>query len=486
MNSRLYGTTFAIALFALAAGACATEAPSTSAPEAGFENALQARLQLQPNLNKAKNVILFIGDGMGLSTVTAARIFTGQSAGQQGEEHVLPFEYFPNVALVKTYNTNQQVSDSAGTATAMHSGIKTRAGVIAIGPEVERQDCKASLAKQLPSLADLAEERGLATGLVSTARVTHATPATLYAHSPERNWENDSQLPPQAVADGCRDIARQLVDYTVGDGIDVILGGGRREFVGTALGGKRKQASADLIKDWLKQSPQRHFVTNNEELQALPAHGQVIGLFADSHMSYILERNEDSGEPSLPDMTRKAIELLSQNDEGFFLMVEGGRIDHGHHQGQAGLALREAQDFAQAVQTALASTNTSETLIVVTADHSHVFTIAGYPTRGNPILGLVVSNDDAGNAMTEPAKARDGLPYTTLGYHNGPGAMLKREGTPTHGPQAVQLAAIPTWAETHAGEDVPLYANGPRAHMFGGVIDQELIFHLIKHAYGWN
>jgi len=101
---------------------------------------------------RAKNVILFIGDGMGISTITAARIYDGQKRGETGEENQLSFERFPNVALVKTYNTNAQVPDSAGTATAMHSGQKTRIGVLGIGPEAEKGVCRDALAYPLPLL----------------------------------------------------------------------------------------------------------------------------------------------------------------------------------------------------------------------------------------------------------------------------------------------------------------------------------------------
>ena len=195
----------------------------------------------------ARNVILFIGDGMGVSTVTAARIFDGQSLDMSGEEHELIFETFPHVALVKTYNTNQQVPDSAGTATAMMTGRKTRAGVINIGPEARRRDCRAALDNPLRPLGAIAGERGKSVGVVTTTRLTHATPAAVFAHSPERDWESDRYLP---VADrelGCRDIAFQLTHFDVGDGLDVALGGGRAEFYGGGFDGNRVAEQDDLI-----------------------------------------------------------------------------------------------------------------------------------------------------------------------------------------------------------------------------------------------
>jgi alkaline phosphatase len=160
---------------------------------------------------KAKNVILFIGDGMGISTITAARIYAGQKQGQTGEEFQLSFEKFENVALVKTYNTNAQVPDSAGTATAMHSGVKTRIGVLGIGSEAEKGVCKDALAHPLPLLGEEVKRRGLALGIVTTTRLTHATPASVYSRSADRDWEADSNIPADQQH-GCKDIALQLAE----------------------------------------------------------------------------------------------------------------------------------------------------------------------------------------------------------------------------------------------------------------------------------
>ena len=140
-------------------------------------------------------------------------------------------------------------------------------------------------------------------------------------------------------------------------------------------------------------------------------------------MQFETDRPRDSGgEPSLSQMTAKAIDVLARAPKGFFLMVEGGRIDHGHHAGNAYRALTETIEFSNAVRVALAKTDPKQTLIVVTADHGHVFTFGGYAKRGNPILGKVVHADEDGAAgASEPARDLLGLPYTTLGYLYGPG-----------------------------------------------------------------
>jgi len=451
--------------------------------------------QTVSNAGHARNVILFIGDGMGVSTVTAARIFAGQAAGLAGEEHSLVFETFPHLALVKTYNTNQQVPDSAGTATAIYTGHKTRAGVISVGPEARRGNCTEGLKHPLTTIRDIAKSKGRAVGIVTTARVTHATPAALYARSPEREWESDLLLPEADRASGCRDIASQLASVEPG-GLDIVLGGGRQQFFGSERGGVRRGASDDLVRQWLDGAANRRYVTTAAELHALQPDEEVLGLFGDGHLSYVAERAAGTSEPSLPGMTAAAIDRLD-NEVGFFLMVEGGRIDHGHHDGRAGYALVETVEFARAVEVALGKVDLDETLILVTADHSHVLTIGGYPVRGNPVLGLVIENDSSGEARKEPSLAADGKPYTTLGYANGPGAARSgARSAPQPGIDGVYQALIPRIDtnldgtpdidESHGGEDVPLYAIGAGSEAVSGVIEQNLVFDIMMKAFGWQ
>jgi alkaline phosphatase len=178
-------------------------------------------------------------------------------------------------------------------------------------------------------------------------------------------------------------------------------------------------------------------------------------------------------------MTRFAIERLRQNPRGYFLMIEGGKIDHAHHAGNAHRALTDGIALANAVAVANELTDAADTLIVVTADHSHTFTIAGYPKRGNPILGKVEA--PAG----EPAEDANGRPYTTLGYANGPGY---RESVPdltdvdTTAVDFLQVAGIPMESETHGGEDVAAFARGPNAEALRGVIEQNLLYNIMRDA----
>ncbi|VAW73649.1 Alkaline phosphatase [hydrothermal vent metagenome] len=461
---------------------------------------------------QAKNIILFIGDGMGVSTVTAARILEGQLRGEPGEENLLSFEHFPHVALVKTYNTNQQTPDSAGTMSAIMTGEKTRSGVISVNRHSKRNHCKGSQDKSLQTFLEYAEQAGKATGIVTTTHLTHATPAATFAHSPERRWESDSEMPEMALQDGCKDIAVQLIEFPYGDGLEVALGGGRRYFMPntqtdpelTDRKGQRKDGR-DLIHEWLSAG-RSAYVWNQAQFKALDLKtiDHLLGLFNYSHMQYEADRSHDSaGEPSLTDMTAKAIDILEKNQHGYFLMVEGGRIDHAHHAGNAYRALTDTIEFSNAIATARNLTNADDTLILVTADHSQVFTMAGYPTRGNPILGKVISNDIFGEPESEPTLARDGKPYTTLGYQNGAGFAVSNTSTLTSEYRAAvggreqdlstidtenlnfhQQALVPLISETHGGEDVALYAEGPGASRVHGVMEQNVIFQIMREAMG--
>ncbi len=468
---------------ALPMGACTTIGTGRDVPTL----ASASPAERAPASGKAKNVILFIGDGMGISTITAARIYAGQKRGETGEENVLSFETFPNVALVKTYNTDAQVPDSAGTATAMHSGRKTRIGVLGVGPGVERGNCESGQANALPLLGEEVKQRGLALGIVSTARLTHATPASVYARTPDRNWEADAAIPADQRGKGCNDIATQLVN---GDW-DVALGGGTASFFGKNKGGRRADDAADLPAAWAQRTGGT-YISDKAALAAAPVGKPVLGLFGASHMDYMGNADRDASQPTLTDMTAQAIARLKTDPDGYYLMVEGGRIDHAHHGGQAGLALEEAVEFAKAIQYAIDNTDPEETLIMVTADHSHVFTISGYPRRGNDILGLVIppegggEDDDGGDGG--PTLAADRKPYTTLGYGNGPGSIanLAERPTPETGITARQQSAIPLGSETHGGEDVALYAQGPGATRVRGVIEQNLIYDFIRKAFGWE
>lgn len=445
---------------------------------------------------RAKNVILFIGDGMGVTTVAAARILQGQINGGMGEENLLFFEMFPRLAMSKVYNTNAQVPDSAGTMTAMMTGTKTKEGIIAVGPQVVRGDHTTVPGNELMTLLERAETKGLSTGIVSTARITHATPACTYAHSPERDWEADVNLSPEAKADDFPDIARQLIEFPYGDGLEVALGGGRRYFLPDSTPDPEdvgatgiREDGRNLTQEWLGQ-PGSAYVWDQAGFDAINPSSvdHLLGLFEASHMEYEADRHLDTaGEPSLTEMTEKAIDILDRDNQGYFLMVEAGRIDHAHHAGNAYRALTDTITFAEAIEAAAAKVDLSETLILVTADHGHVFTIAGYPTRGNDILGKVISNDETGEPAPDFARDLDGLPFTTLSYANGPGYIPgprpDLELVDTADPDYLQEATVPLSSETHSGEDVPLYGVGKGAKEVHGTLEQDEVHDIMRAAF---
>ncbi|WP_334020387.1 alkaline phosphatase [Alteromonas sp. S015] len=502
----------------------ATSGESASSSNATFTATVNSQEELKAmvaNLRgKAKNVILFVGDGMGVSTVTAARILDGQMNGLAGEENQLSFDKFPFSGLSKTYNVDAQTPDSAGTMTAMMSGIKTDVGVIGVDEDIERGDCSTVAGNELVTALELAEIAGKSTGIISTARITHATPAATYAKSADRNWEDISDMPEDAVTAGCSDIADQLINFETNleanfegldvDGIEVVMGGGRRHFLprdeafnspdaASSVEGDRTDGR-DLTAEWQAKYENGVYIYDQSGFDGLDTETteRVFALFNESHMQYEADRGNDiAGEPSIAEMTSAAIKVLDNNEEGFFLMVESGRIDHAHHAGNAYGALHDTIAFAEAVDAADKLTDDEDTLIIVTADHGHVFTIAGYPKRGNPILGKVVNV-----GSDEAATAADGTPYTTLGYTNGLGFRNLGDvtnsdasylegpdtgrkditGVDTTTPGYHQEALIPLGSETHSGEDVGIYAKGPGAFLVNGTNEQSVIFHVMDFA----
>ena len=471
---------------------------------------------------KAKNVILFIGDGMGITTLTASRILEGQLRGESGEENRLSFEEFPFVALSKTYSTNQQTPDSAPTMSAIITGIKTDEGILSVNQNVVRRDYRTVKGNEAKTLLEMAEEAGKSTGVVTTARVTHATPGACYAHTPERNWESDKDIltyTKPAYEAKFPDIARQLIEFSYGDGLEVALGGGRVKFLPKETKdpeyenrtGERLD-NQDLTREWTAKYKNSAYVWNKQQFDAVDTRRtkHLLGLFEPYYMQFDYDRPKDrSGEPSLTEMTTKAIEMLSQNKNGFFLMVEGGRIDHGHHYGNAFRALTDTIELSNAIRAAAQKVNLEETLIIVTADHSHSISMADESVRGNNILGLVRGLDVNGNLQPDYRKDSTGRFFTTLNYANGRGYTGASDEQPegakkfyfepknfkpiTKGrpnlteilvtdPNYLQEALVPLADEQHGGEDVAIYATGVNAWMIHGSMEENWIFYVMADA----
>ncbi|XP_068633102.1 membrane-bound alkaline phosphatase-like [Battus philenor] len=453
---------------------------------------LKSKLHETKNINKAKNGIMFIGDGMSLATVMAARTFAGQMERGLGEDNILEFEKFPVTGLARTYCIDAQVPDSACTATSYLTGVKTKYGVIGLDGNVTRGSCYSQLYEKnwASSIGQWALDNGLDVGLVTTTRVTHASPAGMYAHTSERNWECDADVPDECLALGCQDIAYQLIMNNPGQKFKVIMGGGRKEFfpkTKTLLLNSTGQRldGIDLAEKWhedkLNKSVTHQYVTDRAELmkvfnsEELPEY--LLGLFDDDHMQYHMQA---SNQPTLEEMVEVAIKMLNRSEKGYFLFVEGGRIDHAHHDSYARLALDETVEYAKAVRKAKALTDESDTLIVVSSDHAHTMTVAGYPSRGNDILGIV-----------DTAKGFDGKPYTTISYANGKATSIGSDGrvdvTLQDEFQKGVLeysypSLVPLDSETHGGEDVAVFALGPWQHLFTSSYEQNVIPHLMAYA----
>jgi len=430
-----------------------------------------------------KNIIFFLGDGMGPTTITAARIF------KHGEDGLLNFERLDRTARIKTYSADAQVTDSAPSMGAYMTGVKINNDVISMQdakPVAPAKDangnasinrCGAGNGSSPMTILELAKANGKAVGAVTTTELTHATPASTFSHVCDRDMGYT--------------IAEQIVPGGVGynerlkDGVDVLMGGGRMHFTpfDAARNPKGRGDGRDLMAEFKARG---YFVagTRADMMSALP-NRKFVGIYADSHLDYASKRRPE--QPTLAEMTAKSIELLSKNPKGFFLMVEGGKIDHALHDTNARNAMTETVAFDEAIQTAVERMRALDpglenTLIVVTADHDHTMVLNGYPKRGNPVLDIV-----RGYANGEPTKDADGKTFTTLVFGNGPNRPEVRADVSSAQALAEdyhQEAGIRWSSESHGGGDVKLYAAGAGSAPFKGTIENTRVFDLMKAAFG--
>uniref|UniRef100_A0A8C9P667 Alkaline phosphatase n=1 Tax=Spermophilus dauricus TaxID=99837 RepID=A0A8C9P667_SPEDA len=430
--------------------------------------ALDAAKKLKPLQTSAKNLIIFLGDGMGVPTVTATRILKGQMQGKLGPETPLAMDHFPYMALSKTYSVDRQVPDSASTATAYLCGVKANHKTIGLSAAARFDQCNTTRGNEVISVMYRAKKAGKSVGVVTTTRVQHASPAGTYVHTVNRNWYSDADMPASALQEGCQDIATQLVSNM---DINVILGGGRKymfpkgtpdpEYPGDVNQTGVRLDGRDLVQEWLQKHQGARYVWNRQQLIEAsqdPSVTYLMGLFEPVDTKFEIYRNP----------TEVALGLLSRNPRGFYLFVEGGRIDRGHHEGTAFQALTEAVMFDSAIDKAGQLTSDQDTLTLVTADHSHVFSFGGYTLRGSSIFGLA------------PLKAQDGKAYTSILYGNGPGYVLNSGDRPNV--TEVESSAPTYKQQTHGGEDVAVFARGPQAHLVHGVQEQNYIAHVMAFA----
>ncbi len=452
----------------------------------------------EPVAEAPKNVIFFLGDGMGLTTMTAARIY---AVGEDGE---LTMDTLPETAFVKTFSNDAQVTDSAPSMSAYMTGVKMNNEVISMSSDTLAIDpiadingnklannCGQKNGTPVLTLLEIAKAAGLSAGVVTTTRITHATPAATYSHICHRDLEND--IAAAAVPGG--------VGYNSAlgtAGLDVLMGGGKQFFIPLKEGGKRSDGR-DLIAEM--KAKNYTYVSNSTEFNAIDGSKieRLFGLFTSSHMSYDLDR-DSAKEPSLAEMTTKAMDVLAKNTKGYFLMVEGGRIDHALHETTAKKALQDTLAFDNAIKAAIAKAKINDpdlknTLVVVTADHDHTLVLNGYAKRtgktaaGNPGVLGVVKNYVTGAIE----KDLDGAPYSIIGFGNGENraqasraVMVSLDETVTSADTYHQEAVIrlATGSETHGGTDVFLGATGKGADTFLGTIDNTKVFSMVRAAAG--
>ena len=447
---------------------------------------IKNQIQKKINKNKAKNVIVIVGDGYGITTNYINRLNQGQINGGLGDEFVLPHEKLDHLALIKTYTTNGQTPDSAGTSTAIHSGIKTKSGIIGLTDSSIRGDCM-SKRTEVESISDIFKKLDKSVGVVTNTRITHATPAALYAHSFDRNWEDDSKVPKDCSQD---DIALQLINSD----IDLALGGGKRHFLPLEIVGQKgkRTDSRNLIEEFKNSGG--IYLNNENDFQnyKIDTTKRLIGLFADSHFPYLAK---EENKPSLLDLSNLAIEYLNKNKNGYYLLIEAGRIDHGHHAGKLNYVLRQTQQFNKLIQNIIQKVNLQETLLIVTADHAHSLGVNGYCGRGSKVNGICYRiNPKESKHQSKPNLGLDGKPFSVVNYLNGPGSIFakknffyyaNRKRLSNFDYDDIEFdheALIPTFKESHSGLDVVAYASGPFSFLLNGTIEQNFLFHVINYA----
>nr|QGW52009.1 alkaline phosphatase [Dugesia japonica] len=438
--------------------------------DSGREELLNELNEIQ-NKKMAKNVIIFIGDGMGPSTLASARAYKNQRMVNSTLPDInLSFESFSNIGVVKTHSIDGYVADSSSTATAIFTGVKIRSNVVGVGPNVYFENCSTynPITDDLLTIGTMFANLNKSVGIVTTTRITHATPGSLYANTPSRNWEY--KVPKNCDVD---DIALQL--FKQAEKFQVILGGGSSYFLPVSANGSRED-NRNLLLEWKsKFNTKGSLVTNANEFRQIDVNkiDYLFGLLNKDHLKYDIQRDN---EPSLAELTNTAIKILSKNKNGYFLLVEGGKIDHAHHDSKAILAILETLALESAVDKAMQLTNIEDTLILVTADHSHAFTLGSYAERDVDIT-------QKNNILSGSELDKKG--HTSLLYSNGPGFKEPRLNITSETiitTDYIYPSGVPLTYETHGGEDITVYANGPWAHLLNGLHQQSYIGHMMMHA----
>lgn len=457
----------------------------------------------QPDHGRAKNVIYLVGDGMGRTHVDAAR------QRYYGADGKLVMETMPTAGQVTTYAVQktsgqpgeadfvpEYVTDSASAATAWSSGVKTYNAALGVDGKGE----------VVPTLMELAKKAGYRTGNVSTAEITDATPAGQMSHALARGCQG-----PDYSAAACQDLAvsgealptddvrvTPIADQIARNGTaDVVLGGGLARFDAADERALEKQGYEVL------GSPADQKAATREDLQDAGAR-KVFGLFNAGNLTIEKFKRENpdavqADEPSVAEMTSKAIDLLENGKKGFYLQVEGALIDKRSHANDAAQTLEEMKAFDEAVRVALNfAKRDGNTTVIVTADHECAgFNIIGKGSYTNAEAVAPPANVDAGNTANNsaPGRAASGAldPTRSTGPVNGAGSGDAGNFAPAtfrtaDDPKGVQdgSAEASLWLTyltgNHTGADVPVFAYGPGARDLDGTVDNTDLFDVVGHA----
>ncbi|SDC32740.1 alkaline phosphatase [Shouchella lonarensis] len=406
-----------------------------------------------PSTKTAKNVIFLVPDGFSQSYASSYRLYKEDGLPIWDEKRMLR-------GGVQTYSADRAITDSAAAATALASGKKTNNGMVGLTPD----------GKEVTTMVDVAKQHGKRTGLVATSTITHATPAAFATHVQSRNEYLE--------------IANQLVHN---ENVDLLFGGGRHEFMPSEKGGLRKDGQ-NLIEK-AKESGYGYIETVNDLETWSGDEQRLLGLFADEALQPVLERGQE--EPSLAEMTTQAINFLSQEEAGFFLMVEGSQIDWGGHDNDAAYAMTEMAEFDDAVKVAVDFADTNEeTLIVIVADHdtggmavhatdkAHPSMLHGVKATGGTIASKVKKNFSNLKKVLED--------QTNFKWDSSELKRLKKskDFTLELNRMISEKAGI-AWTTTgHTGVDVPLYAYGVGADLFYGTMNNTDVPGKMSEALG--
>lgn len=445
---------------------------------------LPAAVLAQKPSDPPKAVVLMIGDGFGFSHLAFTRnlLYDGER---------LALESLPVTAFVTTYSASNRVTDSGAAATAFSASTKTDNKYVGclVQPGKDANGAPVEQRLDVPTFADLAKEKGWKVGYVTTTRITHATPAAFYGHAHRDNEEL---------------LALQLLEKRP----DVALGGGLDFFRPAPEEGKKPDATSgrrrdrrNLIRE-LREEGRTLVVTSAEELNEPAPDGPVLGLFAKSHLSFALDRDDEPADkqaPTLARMTQYALNALGRGNGSFFLLVEGGRIDHAGHEFDAAGVAAETQDFDRAVEVVQKyQQDHPGTLIVLTADHAtgglainDYVDWEGIKKQKASLSTLVARLKDGGGAFAAEL-LREQTGYCCFGKDTQTLLALQADDakrflgtrlTEHNGVSWIPWVNGNTWG--HTGEDVPLFAGGPGAERFQGVLDNADIPARFAGLLGW-